>query len=353
LRPDDPKRSKFALHGPAIEIACEVPEMAEQVRRLFEPFAVQRWPEGFMPTVGIVRPYTQSEVLRHLSPSARPVAGVPADVMEVYEDGDRFWLVDDRWGMAEINLIRGQFRSWIVPNCRLDPVRIAETAIVWPLAQLLRAKGLYLLPAVSVVRDGWAVMIVCPFTLEAELVAMIRAGYKVIGQRWTCLREEDGRLALLHLPGMVERSFVPRLRAASSEGNAGGGAVSDRAWVDLSNEYLGSWQNHAFCDAVLIADGGRRGTARLRDVAPESALEALRQTWPLVELHPQRRHGLLPMKLAQHTRVCELQLSRTPAELLDLLATLRVAPFGKLPDQNDQEAMTPWAGLRPMPGIAA
>jgi hypothetical protein len=59
------------------------------------------------------------------------------------------------------------------------------------------------------------------------------------------------------------------------------------------------------------------------------------------------------MKLAQHARVCELQLSRSPAELLDLLATLRVTPFGKLPDQNDQEAMTHWAGLRPMPGIAA
>jgi hypothetical protein len=325
--------------------------MAEQVRRLFDPFAVQRWPEGFLPTVGIIRPYTQSEVLRHLSPGARPVTSVSADVMEVYEDGDRFWLVDDRWGMAEVNLIRGQFRSWIVPNCRLDPVRIAETAIVWPLAQLLRAKGLHLLPAVSVVRDGWAVMIICPFTLEAELVAMIRAGYKVIGQRWTCLREEEGRLALLHLPGMVERSFVPRLRAASTE-NSGG--ASDRAWIDLSSEYLGSWQNHAFCDAVLIADGGRRGSARLRDVAPENALDTLRQSWPLVELHPQRRHGLLPMKLAQHTRVCELQLSRSPAELLDLLATLRVTPFGKLPDQNETDGSAPpWAGLRPAPGIAA
>jgi hypothetical protein len=326
--------------------------MAEQVRRLFEPFAVQRWPDGFMPTVGIIRSYTQSEVLRHLSPSARPIPGVPADVMEVYEDGDRFWLVDDRWGMAEINLIRGQFRSWIVPNCRLDPVRIAETAIVWPLAQLLRAKGLYLLPSVSVVRDGWAAMIVCPFTLEAELVAMIRAGYKVIGQRWTCLREEEGRLALLHLPGVVERSFVPRLRAASAEANRG---ASDRAWVDLSGEYLGSWQNHAFCDAVLIADAGRRGVARLRDVAPENALDTLRQSWPLVELHPQRRHGHLPMKLAQHTRVCELQLSRSPAELLDLLATLRVTPVGQLPDQNEaaDASATPWAGLRPTPGIAA
>ena len=59
------------------------------------------------------------------------------------------------------------------------------------------------------------------------------------------------------------------------------------------------------------------------------------------------------MKLAQHTRVCELQLSRSPAELLDLLATLRITPFGKLPDQNDTEATTPWAGLRPVPGIAA
>jgi hypothetical protein len=356
LRPTDPNRSKFALHGPAIEIACEVPDMTGQVQRLFEPFAVQRWPDGFLPTVGIIRPYTQSEVLRHLSPGARPVTGVPADVMEVYEDGDRFWLVDDRWGMAEINLIRGQFRSWIVPKCRLDPVRIAETAIVWPLAQLLRAKGLYLLPSVSVVRDGFAVMIVCPFTLEAELVAMIRAGYKVIGQRWTCLREEEGRLALLHLPGMIERSFVPRLRAASTE-NAratGSGSGADRAWVDLSSEYLGSWQNHAFCDAVLIADGGRRGTARLRDVEPSGALEALRSAWPLVELHPQRRHGHLPRKLAQHTRGCELQLSRSPAELLDLLATLRTTPVGKLPDQNDSDAaMTPWAGLRPLPGIAA
>jgi hypothetical protein len=350
LSSTDPNRSKFALHGSAIEIACEVSEMAPQLKRLFEPFAVQRWPEGFVPTVGIIRPYTQSEVLRHLSPTARPAAGVSAEVMEVYEDGDRFWLVDDRWGMAEINLIRGQFRSWIVPNCRLDAVRIAETAILWPMAQLLRAKGLYLLPSVSVVRDGWAVMIICPFTLEAELVAMIRAGYKVIGQRWTCLREEEGRLALLHLPGVVERSFVPRLRAASTEGSG----ASDRAWVDLSNEYLGSWQNHAFCDAVLIADGGRRGTARLRDVAPDAALETLRHAWPLVELHPQRRHSHLPTKLAQHARVCELQLSRSPAELLDLLATLRVTPFGKLPDQHETDASTsPWAGLRPVPGIAA
>ena len=40
MRTTDPTRSKFALHGPAIEIACDVPAMATQLRRLFEPFAV-------------------------------------------------------------------------------------------------------------------------------------------------------------------------------------------------------------------------------------------------------------------------------------------------------------------------
>jgi hypothetical protein len=257
LRTTDPTRSKFALHGPAVEIACEVPAMAEQIRRLFEPFAVPGWPDGFIPTTGIVRPYAQSEVVRHLSPDARAVP-TPGDLIELYRDGDRFWLVDDRWGIAEVNLIRGQFRSWILPTARIDAVRVAEMAILWPLAQLLRAKGLYLLPAVSVVRDGWAAMIVCPFTLESELVALIRAGYKVIGQRWTAVREEDGRLALLHLPGAIERAFVPRLRSSFERFETGGAAGPQGSWVDLSYEHIGSWQNHAFCDAVLVTDGGRR-----------------------------------------------------------------------------------------------
>ena len=342
----DPRRGKFALHGPAIEIACDVPAMADQVQRLLEPFAVNGWPEGFLPTVGTIRPYAQSEVVRHLSPSAKPFQ-TGCDLMEVYADGDRFWLVDDRWGMVEVNLVRGQFRAWVIPAPRVDAIRVAEMAILWPLAQLLRARGLYLLPAVSVVRDGWAVMIVCPFTLEAELVAMIRAGYKIIGQRWTALREEDGRLALLHLPGMVERSFVPRLRSIS-------GAEADAAWVDLSRDYLGSWQNHAFCDAVLVTDGGRRNCAAIRDVEPANALEVLRRSWPLVEIHPQRKFGQLPQKLAQQTRVCELQLSRSPRDLLDQLAQLRVTPLGKMLSDVDRDlSITPWAGLRPVGGIAA
>jgi hypothetical protein len=355
----DLKRSKFAVHGPSVEIDCTVPEMSQQVRRLLEPFSVASLPEGFAPTVGIIRPHSQSEVLKHLSPGAKPLP-VASDLIELYEDGDRYWVVDDRWGMAEVNMIRGQFRSWILNSPRIDPIRCAEMAILWPLAQLLRSKGLYLLPAASVVRDGWAALVVCPFTLESELVALIRSGYKVIGQRWTALREEEGRLALLHLPGAVERSFIPRLRSSPSSSpstwisNSTAALDHEGPWIDLAAEHLGSWQNHAFCDAVLVAEGGRRGSAFVRDVDPGNAINVLRRAWPLVELHPQRRWGHLPLKLAQQTRVCELQLSRSPRDLLDLLSALRSTPQGQMLSDADRDlSITPWAGLRPRTGVAA
>lgn len=319
----DPTRSKFALHGAAVEIACAVPSIAHQVGRLFDPFAVAGWPDRFVPTVGVVGPYQQAEVLRHLSPDARPMPDAP-ELMELYQDGDRFWLVDERWGLVEINMIRGQFRSWILPAPRVDAVRCTEMAVVWPLAQLLRGRGLFLLPAVSAVRDGWAVLILCPFTLEAELVALVRAGYKVIGQRWTAVREEDGRLALLHLPGAIERATGPRLRLRSAARTCPAGGGEDDAWIDLSGEYLGSWQNHAFCDAVLVAEGGRRAVASVRDLGDSAeALAALRRAWPLPELHPQRRQGQLPARIVQQTRVCEFQLSRHPRDLLALLDAVR------------------------------
>ena len=86
---------------------------------------------------------------------------------------------------------------------------------------------------------------------------------------------------------------------------------------------------------------------------PDTAPTA-RRAWPIVELHPQRKIGHLPLKLTQHARVCELQLSRNPRDLLELLLTLRTTPAGRMVSDTDNDlAMTPWAGLRPVVGVAA
>ena len=313
---------RFAVHGLAVEVDSAVPAVSAEVERVLGPFAVGGWPEGFGSVGGTVRAYDTAQVVRHLSPTARPLpAQRSLDLAELYEEGERFWLVDERWGMVEINFLKGTWRSWVLPRPQLDPVRCAEMAVLWPMAQLLRARGLYLLPAMSAVRNGFAFLLLCPFGAAPELTALARAGYKIIGQRWTAVREEDGRLALLHLPGRIERAAgaAPRLRALPFDA-AGGG---DADWTDLGAQFPGSSQLHAFCDAVLVADAARRPHARARALEPSDALHVLRQTWPIVELHPHRRHSPLPLKLSQQCRCAEVQLSRNSAELLQLLELVR------------------------------
>ena len=319
---------RFAVHGPAVEIDSAVPAVSAEIDRVLGPFAVAGWPDGFTSVSGTVRAYDTAQVVRHVSPAARPLpAQRSLDLAELYEEGERFWLVDERWGMVEVNFLKGSWRSWVLPRPQLDPVRCAEMAVMWPMAQLLRVRGLYLLPAVSAVRNGFAFLLLCPFGPEPELTALARAGYRIIGQRWTAVREEDGRLALMHLPGRVERGLgapvSPRVPPHVTFGPAVGQSGPEGRWVDVNGQFPGSAQHHAFCDAVLVADAARRPHAQFRLLEAADALHLLRQAWPIVELHPHRRHSALPARLSQQCRCAEVQLSRNSAELLQLLEDVR------------------------------
>ena len=95
--------------------------------------------------------------------------------------------------------------------------------------------------------------------------------------------------------------------------------------MDLT-ERVGATQHHAFCQAVLVMAAGRRPRAHLREVRAADAVNVLRRVWPIVELHPTRRRGQLPVKLAEQCRCCEIQLSRDPRDMLTLLNSLRYAP---------------------------
>lgn len=318
-------RRRLAVHGPVIELDCTVPALDESLDALVGPLAVDGWRENFRPLNGVVHPYEESEVLPRLPDSARHITRT-SDQMDLFEEGDRYWLVDDRWGMCEIDIARDQWRSWILPNLKLDPIRVAELSVLWPMAQLLRSRGLHMVPAVSMVRDGFAVLLICPFGLEPELKEMIHHGYKLIGQRWTALRVEDGRVALLHVPGMIERFTTPRLRFSTDE---------HASWIDVTRDRAGSSQNHAFCDAVLVAEQGRRPKAHLRETPPVDAINLLRDVWPISELHPLRRVNPMPALLAEHCPCYEVQLSRNTKDLLALLNSVR---FGDLSEEQSVAA---------------
>jgi len=308
---------RYAIHGLAMELRCDLPAVLGEIEAMFKPFEVTAWPEGFIPVTGTVELFDAATVQKHVSPAAKRFSALNHSV-ELYQDNERFWLIDERWGMTELNLLKQSWRSWLLPMPTADATVCAETAVVWPLAQLLRAKGLHLLPAVSVSREGWGALIFSSFGIEPELSALARNGYQIIGQRWTAVREEDGRLAMLHIPGWVERQTAPRLRYLGTEPMLGR--------LDLTREFAGAFQNYAFCNVALITEPGRRPQAHLRDLSHSAAINVLKKSWPMVDLHPQRRAGQLAPKLALHCRCAELQLSRDPQDLLRLLEGIRPRP---------------------------
>lgn len=319
LTPLDSCAHRFSIHGLAVDLHSQVPLLNIPIDEAMGNFAVDDFPDGFLPTSGAVMPYDESVVLRHLSPTAATVGNDLG--MELYGENERFWVVDDRWGIAEINLLKNQFQSWVLPAPAIELPRVVELAVLWPLAQLLRTRGMSLLPAAAVVRDGWGMLLIAPFSLEPELVALAGAGFRIVSQRWAAIREDDGRVAMLHMPGKVERIPAPRPRAA-------GHVEQSIEWVDLTAEIMGVSQNHAFCDAVVLVDNGRRPMPSFRQINRSMAVTALRQAWPIVELHPQRKQASLPVKLAQHCTCFEAQFSRRPEDFLKLLDQMRYGRSG-------------------------
>jgi hypothetical protein len=305
----------MAIHGAAVQMECTVPALEVPLDILLDDYCIDAFPQKSSPITGIIHPYQQDEVFPTLSSSARHI-GQLSDQTDLYEDAGRYWIVDDRWGMTGIDPQLNQWRSWILPQPTIDPLRLAELSVLWPMAELLRLRGLHLAPAISVVRDGFAVLIICPFGIEPELTAMIDSNYRIIGQRWTALREEDGRVALLRMPGRVERTLAPRLRF---------GADEQDGWIDVTNGYPGSSQSHAFCDAVVVVEPGRRHKAHLREKTPEQAADLLRLQWPVAESNLTRQPAAIAAALAESCRCYELQLSRNSKDLLALLNSMRFA----------------------------
>lgn len=300
---------KLLLHGLAIEIACELPGLDPTLGRLLGCYRVEEFEDKSAITRGSILPYVGADVARRLPSNAAPLHG-PGDLTEIYVQDERAWMFDERWGMSEINVLKGQWKSWILPQPRIDAVRLAEMTVLRPLAMLLKNRGIHLIPAAAVARESFAAVAISPFGLERELSALLSSRYRIIGQRWTALREENGRLALLGMPGVVQQ------RPA-----AGGEAE----WIDLTASNPLSSQPYAICNAVLVIDAGRRARASISAWSSEDAATVLRLAWPLPELHPSRRRVQFASRIPQLCECHRVQLSHEPREWVAILESLRSA----------------------------
>jgi hypothetical protein len=316
----------LSIHGAGVMLENGVPSLGRSIERLLGAFRMPL-PPATQSIFGIVRDYHPDEIASCLSPTATRVdlPRTDLDPLEVFEEGDRFWAVDERWGMSFIDFAEGTFRSWVLPERRIGALRCAEAAALWPAAQLLRAQGIHLIPAASAVRDGWAVLILSQTALEPELRGLLDGGYRLIGQRWTALREEEDRLALMHVPGWVERPMTQHLRIA---GGADDSSHDFAGCCDLTGEYRKGTQLHAFCDAVLVAGGDRNAGSLMRELSGFHAADVLKNAWPITELAQAFRDAPIAARLASDCRIAQANLMRDPRGILGLLQALRSGPMG-------------------------
>ncbi|MEM6560491.1 MAG: hypothetical protein AAF656_02730 [Planctomycetota bacterium] len=310
----------WCVHGMGVEVRCAVAGLVEAAGA-FAAWEEPALPPGMQVVRGEVLPYDADTVVRHLSHNARPVTdGV--GFAELWQDPAMpgvYWSVDERWGLGEINLPKRTWRSWVLDHAAqntADLPRLMEQAVLAPMAQLLRTRGLHVVPAASVSvgagSEPWSLLLMCPFNLQPELTRLVDDGFDVIGQRWTALREEDGAVALLGTPALLEQSRSPRLMRLH-------GASDEPDWVSLSGRHV----NHGFADAVILVDAGRRGGCEISPVGAADAANAIRNAWPLPPLDPHRHAPTLAAKLAEQCNVFRVELSREPLEFVGLIDLIR------------------------------
>lgn len=312
------KVHQFIIHGLAVQLHSQVPEIEAAIREHFGAFAEADHPASFSTTTGFIGPYDSSQVLRHVSPKAVPLTGIGFG-REAYQDGERIWLLDDRCGLCEINFIKRQWRAWVLKPALADIHRCIDSALLWPLAQLLRIKGLHILPAASVTTGHFAAIVLCPFGIPGELSALAAAGYHIIGQRWTALRKEENRISLLHMPGGIAQTVWPR-RPSSS--------LAPDDWFDLHSIYPESRQHHAFCDAVIVVSSGRRPQASANGLSRWEAGDVIRRAWPIAELHPRKRGGAMASEIGKTCQCVEARLSPRGEDILEILDAVRKGRIG-------------------------
>lgn len=311
------KSVRLNVHGLAVELRCTLPGLRQVIDDLLGSLAAPEWPDGFTPVEGSIENYDADIVARSLSTSAERVASFGDDA-ELWRDQERCWLIDEAWGVCEVNLLRRTWRTWLLPIAEADPFRAVDHAVFWPMGQILSTRGLSIVPAASIVHRGRGVLLLSPFNLEPELSMLALAGHGLIAQRWTALREEDGKPVLLSLPGRIERSPVPQLR---SRLRIDPGTTTGPEWIDLSLQATTTCP-YAWCEAALIVEPGRRATASSKPLTGASAVAALRRAWPVTELTSAQAHATLARRLAASATVCQIELSRDPRALLRLLESL-------------------------------
>ena len=284
-RPDHkPTAVRLSLPGLRVDVIADDRRVAARLDRMSSLPAAT----GRAHVEGSVSAYDERAVMRRVS--ARAVRVDSADpLMELYrdpDDGGRYWRVDERFGLCEIDLAKRCWRTWLLATSPLDEEELFEACVLWPLSHLARGSGLHLIPAAAASQGGRGVLMLSPVDLRGELDALSSAGVSVVGRRWVVMGEgEDGGVSVSALPG---------------EGASAGGGR---------------------CALVLLIEPPRRSSASAMPVAAAAAREQIKASWPAPPLPGTSTSAVsaVAARLSRTAAVHRVRLGQNGADLARLL----------------------------------
>jgi hypothetical protein len=285
---------RFCIHGLPITIDLSSPFLQPKIDAVLRPFIVEKINSPIPVAHGSIQSFNSTQVLRNVNPQATRVGSID-NRAEIYSLGEQYWLIDERWGICWLNLLKRQWRSWMLPKPTLPTNQCIDAAVLWPMAQLLKIRGLHLIPAISIRRDQWSALILSPYPLDREIIRLASAGFTIVGPRYSALREKQSRVELLDFPH------------------------------ESANHTATSPSSPTDCQAVFLIESARRLVTRGKILTnPDAAAARIRHALPFMEVPPTRRRlGDFAAHLARQCRCVSVELSKNEEDFHQLIESSR------------------------------
>jgi hypothetical protein len=224
----------FDIHGIPLRVETELPALARGVSRLFQRFPTASQENGEELRVNYRSGAAElGPALLDLSPTGGELAfssawdnafdltGQFGIALDIYRRNGRLLFDYHRHGRLLIDKTRGILDGFLAESIDLHPAPLTSFFFLLPLSGLLASRGLHMIHAAALERNGCGVLIpgLSGSGKTTSCVSLIRAGYRCLSDDKPFLRENGDGIEVLAFPERIDVtdrtiSFFPELRGA-------------------------------------------------------------------------------------------------------------------------------------------
>jgi len=281
----------FTIHGIGVRVDTDIPLLAaaigELLRRFAHPPATDSQPLRFIYRAGT---NGQDPLLNGTAPAWGPLlfstswenafdlAGRLGVNWDVYGRDGCLLLDYHRRGRLRLDVSEGKLEGSLTEPLDLHPALLPSIFFFFPLAQLLARRGLHIIHAAALERNGCGVLIpgLSGSGKSTSCVALMRGGYRCLSDDKPFLRGTENCLELLAFPEMIDVTdqtiaFFPELRESTTAIEMGYRKKRFRA----ETLYPGSTADAVTPRVILFPQISDESTSRVERLPSARALEAL------------------------------------------------------------------------------